>query len=130
MFNQIVLQGRFTADTELRYTQNNKAVAAFTLACERDIKSADGTRATDFIEGVAFGNTAEFINKFFRKGNMAIVSGRVQRREWTANDGGKRYAFEVVVNTVNFCEAKKATDTSGPVFTEPTADEEEEHLPF
>ena len=91
MLNRIILMGRLTRDPELRHTQSGTAVASFSLAVDRDFKSRDsGEKATDFIDIVAWRNTAEFVSKYFTKGRMAVVEGRLQIRDWTDRDGGKR----------------------------------------
>lgn len=102
--NHISLSGRLTKDVELRYTNSGKAVASFTLAVDRDF----GDKATDFINCVAWDKTAEFVSKFFSKGKMAIVAGRLQMREYTDRDGNKRTAAEVVASNVYFAESKKS----------------------
>lgn len=108
MLNKITIMGRLTADPELRMTQSGKPVATFTLAVERDFKGPNGTREADFINCVAWNNTAEFVNKYFTKGNMAVVSGRLQTRKWEAADGKKGIATEVIVENMYFGESKKA----------------------
>ena len=91
MLNHIVLMGRLTRDPELRYTQSQIPVASFTLAVDRDFGGRDGgERQTDFIDIVAWRSTAEFVSKYFTKGSMAAVSGRLQIRDWTDREGGKR----------------------------------------
>lgn len=106
MLNHIVLMGRLTRDPELRRTQAGKAVASFSLAVDRDYKSESGERETDFIDIVAWGNTADFVSKYFSKGRMAVVSGRLQIRSWTDNNGNKRRAAEVVADNVYFGDSK------------------------
>lgn len=107
MMNHITLIGRMTKDPELRYTQSNVPVASFTLAVERDIKS-NGEKQTDFIPCVSWRQAAEFVSKYFKKGSMAAVSGRLQMRDWTDNDGNKRRVAEVVTENIYFCEKKEA----------------------
>lgn len=102
MLNRIDIMGRMTRDPELRYTQNQTAVTSFTLAVDRDGKDA----GTDFIECIAWKGTAEFVQKFFTKGSMAVVSGRLQIRDWQDKDGNKRRSAEVVANSVYFGERK------------------------
>ena len=98
MLNHIVIMGRLTRDPELRYTQSQTPVASFSLAVDRDFGGRDGgEKQTDFIDCVAWRQTAEFVNKYFTKGSMAVVSGRLQIRDWTDRDGGKRRSAEVVV---------------------------------
>ena len=102
MLNKIIVMGRLTRDVELRYTQNQTPVASFTIACDRDL----GEKQTDFLDCVAWKKTAEFVNNYFRKGSMAIVSGRLQIREWE-KDGNKRKAAEIVADSVYFGESKR-----------------------
>lgn len=102
MLNQITLMGRLTAAPELRRTQDGKAVVSFTLAVERDFKDKDGNRETDFIDVVAWRQTAEFVSKYFSKGSMAVVSGRLQIRTWTDKGGNKRRSAEIVAEHVYF----------------------------
>lgn len=106
MLNHITLMGRLTKNPELRYTPSATAVASFTLAVDRDF-SKDGDRDTDFIDIVTWRQTAEFVDKHFAKGMMAIISGRLQIREWTDKEGGKRRSAEVVADNVYFGEGKK-----------------------
>jgi single-strand DNA-binding protein len=111
MLNQIVLMGRLTRDPELRHTQSGTPVASFTLAVDRDFGSKDGgEKQTDFIDIVAWRSTAEFVSKFFFKGRMAVVSGRLQIRDWTDKDGGKRRSAEVVADNIYFGDSKKANE--------------------
>ena len=105
--NQIVLMGRLTRDPELRHTQSGTAVASFTLAVDRQ-QNKDGERQTDFIDIVAWRNTAEFVSKYFVKGQMTAVTGRLQIRDWTDKDGNKRRSAEVVADNVYFTESKKS----------------------
>ena len=111
MLNHIVLMGRMTRDPELRYTQSNTPVASFSLAVDRDFNSRDtGERQTDFIDCVAWRSTAEFVSKYFQKGSMAAVSGRLQIRDWTDREGGKRRSAEVVVDNIYFGESKRSRE--------------------
>lgn len=108
MLNTIVLMGRMTRDPELRYTQAQTPVASFTLAVDRDFGGKDGNdRQTDFIECVAWRSTAEFISKYFSKGSLAVVAGRLQLRDWTDKDNNKRRSAEVVVENIYFGESKR-----------------------
>ena len=113
MLNKIFIMGRLTRDPELRRTQNGTAVAGFALAVDRDFKNADGTKETDFIEVVAWRSSAEFVSKYFTKGRMAIVEGRLQIRDWTDKNGNKRRNAEVVADNVYFGDSKKEGDSSG-----------------
>lgn len=108
MLNHITIMGRLTRDPELRYTQAQTPVASFTLAVDRDFGGRDGAeKQTDFIDCVAWRQTAEFVNKYFSKGSMAVVSGRLQIRDWTDREGGKRRSAEVVVDNIYFGESKR-----------------------
>jgi len=115
--NQIVIMGRLTRDPELRHTPNGVAVASFTLAVDRGFAPKDGgEKQTDFIDVVAWRNTAEFVSKYFVKGQMAAVTGRLQIRDWTDKDGNKRRSAEVVAENIYFTESKKSREASfGPV---------------
>ena len=108
MLNHIVLMGRLTRDPELRYTQSQTPVASFRIAVDRDFGGRDGAeRQTDFIDIVAWRSTAEFVSKYFTKGSMAVVSGRLQMRDWTDRDGNKRTSAEVVADNVYFGDSKR-----------------------
>jgi len=107
MLNKIVIMGRLTRDPELRRTQNGTAVTSFSLAVDRDFKSQNGEKETDFIDVVAWRGTAEFVSKYFSKGRMAVVEGRLQIRDWTDRDGGKRRSAEVVADNVYFGDSKR-----------------------
>ena len=110
MLNIITLMGRLTRQPELRYTQTGTAVASFGLAVERDFKDGNDNKQTDFIDVVAWRNTAEFVSKYFVKGQLATVSGRLQIRDWQDKDGNKRRSAEVVADNVYFAESKKARE--------------------
>lgn len=114
MLNKIVIMGRLTRDPELRRTQNGIAVASFSIACDRDRKNEDGNRDTDFIECVAWRNTAEFVSRFFSKGRMAVVVGRLQIRQWTDKDGNKRRTAEIVADDVYFGDSKPTQTSDYP----------------
>ena len=108
MLNRITIMGRLTRDPEIRYTQSQTPVTSFTLAVDRDFGGRDGgEKQTDFIDCVAWRQTAEFVSKYFTKGSMAVVSGRLQIRDWTDRDGGKRRNAEVVVDNIYFGESKR-----------------------
>ena len=107
MLNKINVMGRLVRDPELRRTNSGTAVASFTIACDRDFKSDGGEREADFIECVAWRNTAEFVSKYFTKGRMAVVSGRLQTRNWTDKEGNKRKATEIVAESVYFGDSKR-----------------------
>lgn len=108
MLNHITIMGRLTRDPEIRYTQSQTPVTSFTLAVDRDFGGRDGgEKQTDFIDCVAWRQTAEFVSKYFTKGSMAVVSGRLQIRDWIDRDGGKRRNAEVVVDNIYFGESKR-----------------------
>ena len=107
MLNHITIMGRFTRDPELRRTASGVAVASFTLAVDRDFGGKEGEKETDFIDCVAWRQTGEFVSKYFSKGRMAVVSGRLQIRGWTDKDGNKRRTAEVVADNVYFADSKK-----------------------
>ena len=111
MLNHIVIMGRLTRDPELRRTGTGIAVASFTLAVDRDFGGRDGgEKETDFIDCVAWRQTGEFVSKYFTKGRMAVVSGRLQIRNWTDKDGNKRRSAEVVADNVYFGDSKRDTE--------------------
>lgn len=112
MLNNVILQGRLCRDVELRRTDSGVAVASFTLAVDRDFGKNE-EKETDFIDCVAWRQTGEFVDKYFSKGSLAVVSGRLQIRSWTDKDGNKRRTAEVVVNNVYFGESKR-TDSYAP----------------
>ena len=108
MLNHIVLMGRLTRDPELRRTGSGIAVASFTIAVDRDFSGKDsGEKETDFIDIVAWRQTGEFVSKYFTKGRMAVISGRLQIRNWTDKEGNKRKSAEVVADHVYFGDSKK-----------------------
>ena len=107
MLNKIVLMGRLTRDPELRRTQQGTAVASFSLAVDRDYKAKGTEKETDFIDIVAWRNTAEFVSKYFSKGRMAVVEGRLQVRSYTDKEGNNRRAAEVVADNIYFGDSKK-----------------------
>jgi single-strand DNA-binding protein len=114
MLNHIVLMGRLTRDPELRHTGTGTAVASFSLAVDRDYSSKDTQeKAVDFIDIVAWRNTAEFVSKYFSKGRMAVVSGRLQIRSWTDKEGVKRRSAEVVADNVYFGDSKRDGASTG-----------------
>ena len=114
MLNKIILMGRLTRDPELRRTGTGTAVTSFSLAVDRDFKSQSGEKETDFIDIVAWRNTAEFVSKYFTKGRMAVVEGRLQIRDWTDKDGNKRRSAEVVADNVYFGDSKRDAESAGP----------------
>lgn len=133
MLNHIVIMGRLGKDPELRRTQSGVAVATFNVAVDRDFKDkATGQRATDWITCVAWRGTAEFVEKYFSKGSLAVVSGRLQMREWTDKDGNRRISAEVLVDSIYFGGANKRDEGTAGGAMEPEFEEldEDGELPF
>lgn len=139
MLNRVILQGRLGSDVELRTTTSGVEVATVNIAVDRDMKAKDGSRETDWITVVAWREKAVFLSRFFTKGRMAVVEGRLQIRDWTDKDGNKRRTAEVVADNVYFGDAKRdegdsyrrtgrPVDVPGPAFTE--LDDDGEPLPF
>ncbi len=135
MLNHITIMGRLTRDPELRRTGSGTAVASFTVAVDRDF-TQDGKKETDFIECVAWRSTADFVQKYFNKGDMIVVSGRLQIRSWTDRDGHKRRTAEVVADNVYFGESKRGSG-SPAVYTPPSGpsqfaelEDDDPKLPF
>lgn len=113
MLNRIVIMGRLARDPELRRTQSGTPVATFTLAVDRDFKDKNtGERATDWIDVVAWRGTGEFVSRYFTRGRMAVVEGRLQLREWTDKDGNKRRSAEVAADSVYFGDSKRDGDSA------------------
>ena len=110
MLNRIVLMGRLTRDPELRRTQSGTAVVSFSIACDRDYAAQGAERETDFIDIVAWRGTAEFVEKYFSKGRMIVVGGRLQIRNWQDKDGNKRRSAEVVADHHNLIDAIERCD--------------------
>ena len=114
MLNHITIMGRLTHNPEMRTTQSGVAVASFTLAVDRDFGGKDGgEKQTDFIDCTAWRHTAEFVSKYFTKGRMAVVSGRLQIDNYTDNDGNKRRSAKVIADNIYFGDSKKDGTTSG-----------------
>lgn len=136
--NVICLMGRLTKEAELQTTTNGNSVTSFTLAVDRAYTPKGEEKQTDFINCVAWRGTAEFISKYFRKGQRMAVNGKLQQRSYTANDGSKRYVYEVVVDEAFFCEGKSTAaqqddQEAAPVQQNSQAFEEiplDEDLPF
>lgn len=141
MLNHITIMGRLTRDPELRRTGSGVAVTSFTIAVDRDFSGQDGVKETDFIDCVAWRSTGEFVSKYFSKGRMAVVSGRLQLRSWTDKDGNKRRTAEVVADNVYFGDSKSDSDSnrtttayaspeSAPVSDYEQITDEDAQLPF
>ena len=142
MLNHITIMGRLTRDPELRRTGNGTAVASFTVAVDRDFSGKDGAeKETDFIDCVAWRQTGEFVSKYFTKGRMAVVSGRLQIRSWTDKDGNKRRTAEVVADNVYLGDSKSdgndnrtptsyASPASAPVSDYEQITDDDAQLPF
>ena len=136
MLNKIVLMGRLTRDPELRRTNGGTAVTSFTIAVDRDFKGQNGEKETDFIDIVVWRNTAEFVSKYFSKGRVAVVEGRLQIRDWQDKDGSKRRNAEVVADNVYFGDsrsenqAQNRDNLSGRMAAFSQIEEAEGDLPF
>ena len=139
MLNHIVIMGRLTRDPELRRTGSGVAVASFTLAVDRDFSGKDGgEKEVDFIDAVAWRQTGEFVSKYFGKGRMAVVSGRLQIRKWTDKDGNNRRTAEIVADNVYFGDSKKdssgdatvATPAAAPASDFAMLEDDDASLPF
>ena len=145
MLNHITIMGRLTRDPELRRTGSGIAVASFTLAVDRDFPNKEtGEKETDFIDCVAWRQTGEFVSKYFTKGRMAVVSGRLQIRKWQNDQGENRYSTEVVADNVYFGDSKREGNTGNaptpaPSYTPPVTpdafdfallDDDDAQLPF
>lgn len=133
MLNHITLMGRLTRDPELRRTGSGIAVASFTLAVDQDYKSQNGERGVDFINIVAWRGTAEFAEKYFEKGQMAVISGRLSTRNYEDKNGNKRTAYEVVASNIYFCGSKSNAGNSetdaAPQTFDPFMDDDSD-IPF
>ena len=137
MLNHIDIMGRLTRDPEMRRTGSGIACVSFTIAVDRDFgKNDNGEKETDFIDCVAWRSTAEFVEKYFTKGRMAVVSGRLQIRSWTDKDGNKRRTAEIVADNVYFGDSKTSGDSQQSSHNAPASDfalmegEEDAALPF
>ena len=129
MLNRICIGGRLTRDQELRHTQSGTSVASFTIACERDFKDKQtGEKVTDFVDVVAWRSTAEFVSRFFTKGRMAVVEGRLQVRNWTDKEGNKRRSAEILADSIYFGASKK--DDGAESDENETVDDDDPDLPF
>ena len=122
MLNHITIMGRFVRDPELRRTGSGVAVASFTLAVDRDFKSGNsGEKEVDFIDCVAWRQAGEFVSKYFSRGRMAVVSGRLQIRSWNDKDGNKRRTAEVVADNVYFADSKSEPASTAPQASAPAS---------
>lgn len=120
MINMVALMGRLTYEPELRSTQNGLSVLSFQIAVDRNYQSQGQERQADFIDCVAWRQTAEFISRFFHKGSMIAIDGSIQTRNYTDKNGNNRKAVEVVVNNASFCGSKAETGTgTAPAFEQP-----------
>lgn len=114
MLNHVVVMGRLTRDPELRRTQSGAAVTSFSIAVERDFKGQDGEKVTDFFDVTAWRNTAEFVSRYFSKGRMVVVDGRLQSRKWEDRDGNRRTSIEIVADSCYFGDSKKESSAPPP----------------
>ena len=129
MLNNIIIMGRLTREPEIRRTQSGTAVASFSIACDRDFPS-NGERETDFIDCVAWKNTADFIGKYFTKGNMIALNGRLTTRSWQDKDGRNRKSIEVLVNNAYFGESKSTQASPSKQNDFAILEEDDSQLPF
>ena len=120
MLNVAIIMGRLTRDPELRRTNSGKPVASFTVAVDRDYAPEGQEKETDFIDCVAWNGTAEFLQKYFNKGSMIVVNGRLQLRNWTDKEGNKRRSAEILASNVYFGESKKSQEGSNPTHSQNT----------
>ena len=127
--NKVILVGRIAKEPELKRTQNDTAVCSFTVACQRKFKNADGKYDADFLNCVAWRQTAEFIQKYFIKGSPIALEGTIQNRSYQAQDGTKRYITEIVVDVAEFCGAANSKPNS-EAKTENWQQVEDDELPF
>lgn len=130
MLNRIIVMGRLTRDPELRKTPAGISVCSFSVACDRDYKQKDKEKETDFIDCVAWRSTAEFVTKYFTKGRMAVVEGRLQIRDWTDREGGKRRSAEIVADNVYFADSKPKTEEDSDAAEPPAYDSEDDNFGF
>ena len=132
MINKAILMGRLTRDPEMRTTQAGTAVCTFSIAVDRNFKSQNGERQADFINCVAWRQTAEFVAKYFAKGQLIAVVGSIQTREYEDRNGNKRNMVEVIVDEATFAESKKKENsfTPGRIADIEPDDEEYDELPF
>lgn len=117
--NRLVLVGRLTKDPELKYTQSNKAVATFTVAVNRQFKNANGETEADFINCVIWGKPAENLSRYMKKGGQVGVDGRIQTRNYQAEDGSRKYVTEVIAENVQFLESKRDNQNNGNSYQQP-----------
>ena len=129
MLNHITLMGRLTRDPELRLSPSGLPVCSFSVACDRDYRTG-GEKITDFVNIVAWRNTAEFVSKYFTKGRMAVVDGRLQIRDWTDWDGNKRRTAEILANSVNFGDSRPQGQEGRQPGAAAVGSEEYGDLPF
>lgn len=133
MLNNVTIQGRITKDLEMRYTQSQKPVLSFSIACERDFSGQDGDRPVDFFDVTAWNGTAEFISKWFGKGDMINLTGRLQTRDWEDRNGTKRRTVEIIIANAYFGGSKKErTEANVAPSAEPQFEElpDDDDLPF
>nr|DAP94809.1 MAG TPA: Single strand binding protein [Caudoviricetes sp.] len=116
MLNEVILMGRLTRDPDVRMTQNGTTAANFSLACERDYAPQGQDRETDFFDVVAFRNTADFVGRYFAKGQLVAVKGRLQQRDWTDKQGNKRRTTEILADRCYFAEKRQDRDVSSGGF--------------
>lgn len=118
--NKIIINGRLTKDVEVKVTQNNTKIANISVAVRRNYKNAEGVYESDFFNCVAFGNQAEFLEKYFKKGQEILISGHLQNRSWETESGEKRYATDIVIETVDFIGSKQTSEQANEQISKQT----------
>ena len=127
--NKFICNARLTKDVEVKVTQNNTKIANISVAVRRNYKNAEGVYESDFFNCVAFGNQAEFLEKYFKKGQEILISGHLQNRSWETESGEKRYATDIVIETVDFIGSKQ-TNNELPKEVEVKEEDDSDSLPF
>ncbi len=121
MLNKVIMMGRLVRDPEIKKVNNDISVCSFSIACDRDIVNKQSNeRETDFFDVTAWRSTADFVAKYFTKGRMIVVDGRLQKRNYTDKDGNKRYAVDILANSVYFGDSKKDADAATASHDTPT----------
>lgn len=130
MLNKIILHGRISKDVEVKVTQNNTKIANISIAVRRNYKDAEGNYNSDFFNATAFGNQAEFLEKYFKKGQEILISGHLQNRSWETESGEKRYATDIIIETVDFIGSKKENNELPKEIEVKEKEDDESDLPF
>jgi len=143
MLNTVAIMGRIGHTPELKQTQSGGCVLSLRIACDRNIKGNDGKRGTDWIDVICFNKTAEFVQRYFNKGDLIAIEGRLQARDWQDKNGNKRHTVEIIANNVSFCGGKRDSEGSNSAYNNsldamppeqgddaPIAVDDNEDLPF